>query len=174
MGADDIIVRFVVPGIPKPKLRARSRIVRSRDGRQFVSNYTPASTRSNEAVIRSLAADAMDGMPPVDGPVQVRISILMPIPSSWSKRRQQLALEGIVRPTGKPDLDNIAKSVCDPLNGICYRDDSQIVAAHIWKFYDAAPRLVVEVHRLISLPKPVSQAVENSSAQKNLITEAEI
>lgn len=35
--------------------------------------------------------------------------------------------------TKKPDWDNLGKTVTDALNGIAYADDSQVIAAHIYK-----------------------------------------
>ena len=44
-------------------------------------------------------------------------------------------LENKVRPTKKPDCDNIAKIVLDALNGIAYYDDSQVVSLVVRKHY---------------------------------------
>lgn len=38
-------------------------------------------------------------------------------------------------PCKKPDLDNIAKIILDSLNGIAYKDDSQVVELNISKKY---------------------------------------
>ena len=35
--------------------------------------------------------------------------------------------------TKRPDIDNLAKAVKDALKGIIYKDDSQIVEAHLYK-----------------------------------------
>ena len=40
-----------------------------------------------------------------------------------------------VRPTKKPDADNISKIVLDALNGLAYYDDNQVVTLHIDKCY---------------------------------------
>ena len=40
---------------------------------------------------------------------------------------REFKLSGKMRPTMKPDNDNIAKSVLDALNGLAYVDDKQIV-----------------------------------------------
>jgi Holliday junction resolvase RusA-like endonuclease len=48
-------------------------------------------------------------------------------------------LAGSERPTKKPDLDNLAKSVLDALNGVIYQDDSQIVSLHMTKVYSQYP-----------------------------------
>ena len=50
---------------------------------------------------------------------------------------------GIIRPTKKPDLDNIAKAVLDSLNGIAYKDDSQIVSMVVSKKYSNRPRVEI-------------------------------
>ncbi|XZN30187.1 RusA family crossover junction endodeoxyribonuclease [Clostridium perfringens] len=39
------------------------------------------------------------------------------------------------KPTKKPDVDNIAKIILDSLNGVAYKDDSQIVDLRIIKSY---------------------------------------
>ena len=68
----------------------------------------------------------------------------MPIPKSWSKTKQQDALMHRVRPTTKPDADNVLKQL-DALNEVCWRDDSQIVEATVRKFYSDRPRLVITI-----------------------------
>ncbi|CZR99762.1 Endodeoxyribonuclease RusA [Clostridioides difficile] len=54
-------------------------------------------------------------------------------------------VEGLIRPNKKPDLDNIIKSVADSLNGIAYKDDSQIVEVVSKKYYSDRPRVEVEL-----------------------------
>lgn len=45
------------------------------------------------------------------------------------------------------DLDNLVKSCTDGMNGVCYRDDSQIVRIEAEKAIDRThPRAVVEIH----------------------------
>lgn len=56
------------------------------------------------------------------GPVILSLVSHRHLPQSWPKRR-----EG-EQDTTKPDSSNILKLVEDALNGIAYRDDSQIVA----------------------------------------------
>ena len=43
------------------------------------------------------------------------------------------------------DLDNIAKTILDALNGIAYEDDKQIVELHVEKYYTSEPTEYVEV-----------------------------
>ena len=144
-------VRFVVPGPPKPLQRNRHRIVTTKSGGSFVANYLPAESRAEQAAVRLFASTAMQGRPPLEGPLELRMTAFMPIPQSWSQKKQRAALDGTVRPTGKPDLSNILKNIEDGMLGICYRDDSQVVSVHAWKFYSDKPRLVAEI-RCLSQP----------------------
>ena len=52
-------------------------------------------------------------------------------------------LLGIIRPTIKPDVDNIAKVILDSLNGLAYKDDKQIVFCIISKWYGENPKVEV-------------------------------
>lgn len=63
-----------------------------------------------------------------DGPVKVNISVWRHLPRSKPK--------GVTEEpdTLKPDADNIAKAVLDALNGVAWRDDSQVVAMSVRKF----------------------------------------
>jgi Holliday junction resolvase RusA-like endonuclease len=73
--------------------------------------------------------------------VQVNLLIGVQIPASWSKKKQAQALAGTIYPTTKPDLDNCIKSVFDAMNGVVYKDDSQVVTSVVKKRYREAPGL---------------------------------
>lgn len=51
----------------------------------------------------------------------------------------------------KPDWDNIGKAVCDALNGIAYKDDSQVVSANVYKVWasDGLPKVVVSIGEFV-------------------------
>ncbi len=55
--------------------------------------------------------------------------------------------DGYIRPTKKPDCDNLAKVICDALNGIAYYDDSQIVEITISKYYSGTPEVRVAIEK---------------------------
>ena len=57
-------------------------------------------------------------------------------------------LSGAIRPTKKPDIDNIEKIILDSLNGIAYKDDSQVVESNTSKHYAEKPRVEVVLERL--------------------------
>ena len=45
----------------------------------------------------------------------------------------------------KPDSDNIAKAICDSLNGVAWKDDSQISDLIVHKYYDEEDMIIVEI-----------------------------
>ena len=57
-------------------------------------------------------------------------------------------LDGVIRPTKKPDLDNVIKVIADSLNGIAYKDDAQIVEVVAKKFYSNRPRVEVTIEKI--------------------------
>jgi Holliday junction resolvase RusA-like endonuclease len=52
--------------------------------------------------------------------------------------------------TSVPDNDNLAKFVCDALNGVFWKDDSYIVSLHVQKFYTRVPRVEVTIDEAVS------------------------
>jgi Holliday junction resolvase RusA-like endonuclease len=88
---------------------------------------------------------AMQGEALLDEPLAVLVDAHMTIPASKSKRWKTEALAGRIRPTKKPDLDNIAKVVLDGLNGIVWVDDVLVVELAVRKFYSDRPRMEVSI-----------------------------
>ncbi len=70
------------------------------------------------------------------------------IPKNTSKKKKQTMLSGEIRPTKKPDGDNILKAVADALNGVCYKDDKCLIKMSIEKFYSDVPRIEVVVQKI--------------------------
>lgn len=90
----------------------------------------------------------MKGRKPLEGPLAVRIFVMLPVPKSWSNKQRDAALTGMTRPISRGDFDNYAKAVCDSLNKIVYLDDSQIVTALIVKEYAERPGIIAEIFEL--------------------------
>lgn len=140
MSVRPLSVRFEVPGIPRGKGRPRAAVIRG-----HARIYTPKVTAQEEGAVRLFASQAMQGRPLMEGPIDLRLAAYMPVPASWSGRKREMALANRIMPTGRPDLDNVLKLVSDGINGVCIRDDSQVVSFTADKRYDATPRIVVEI-----------------------------
>lgn len=131
------MISISVSGVPVPKGRPRM----TRGG----IAYTPAHTRKYEDVVKLAAGQAMDGKIPLDCPLRVRVIAFLPVPQSWSGKRQREALAGIILPVSRPDCDNYGKLALDACNGIVFRDDSLVVELSIAKRYAEKPRLEIQV-----------------------------
>ena len=124
------MVTFKVDANPVGKQRARY-VKRG----NFVQTYTPEKTRTYETLIRDAATEAMGTSEPLETPVTLYLYIRVPIPKSYSKKKLEACLNGMDQPIKKPDASNILKSVEDGMNGIVYKDDSQIINLHVTKVY---------------------------------------
>lgn len=51
-------------------------------------------------------------------------------------------------PAKKPDADNIAKIICDSLNNVAYRDDTQVIELTVIKRYAKEPKVKVMISAL--------------------------
>jgi Holliday junction resolvase RusA-like endonuclease len=107
--------------------------------------YTPAKTRRYEAHGRLAAQEAMNGRVPIAVPVRAEITVDLPVPVSWSAKRQDAALRGKIRPTSRPDADNYVKSAMDAINAIAVTDDSLVVELVAEKRYARVPKLSIVI-----------------------------
>lgn len=129
---------FTVHGEPQGK--ARPRAVRQ-SGAMHI--YTPQKTKDYEREIAMAYKTQCGGM--FSGAVSVTICAYFKIPKSTSRKRVLEMIEDEIKPTKKPDADNIAKAVCDALNGIAYKDDSCVVQLNVEKFYAKEPYIRVYI-----------------------------
>lgn len=140
------MIEFTIPGEPKGKGRPRH----ERNGH----TYTPRDTKEYEEEVRIRFRKAIRDDEklakqfPLTGPVKVTIWAYFKIPKSITKKRLKQIRDGEDFPTKKPDIDNIEKIIEDALNGLAYKDDSQIVEVFkrkIWTPIGAEPQVVVWV-----------------------------
>jgi Holliday junction resolvase RusA-like endonuclease len=109
--------------------------------------YTPAKTIAAETFIQLCATQK--GVPKMmNGPLRLTVTFSMGIPKSWSAKKKAEAELGNIRPTSKPDIDNLIKLVGDALNGIAYKDDSQIVEIQAVKKY-GKPQTIIHIEEVI-------------------------
>lgn len=140
-------ITFTVMGEPFGKQRPR-----------FMRNghaYTPAETREHEELIRAAyiaycGRCGIDINAPFFGaniPVYVAITAYFKIPKTATKAKRRMCASGEIKPTVKPDWDNIGKLVTDALNGLAYADDKQVCYAAVSKLYatDDIPRVEIEI-----------------------------
>lgn len=139
-----LTLKFTVLGDPQGK--GRPRVYRGRA-------VTPKKTRDYEALVRHEAQHAIEHMvkkPDFSAPCEVSIDVYYTVPKSYTKKqRLQIAESGpwVVRP-GKPDLDDVTKSILSGMNGIVFRDGVQVVALRAKKHWcegEELPRVDVKI-----------------------------
>lgn len=140
MGKNVDTVKFIIPGAPFGKQRPKF---------ANKSAYTPKETVNYENLVKLVYQQESKGyIFPADVMLSVKIVAYYPIPKSTSKRNRELMMQDKLRPTKKPDWDNIGNVVCDSLNKIAYYDDKNIVDAAVRKFYSENPRVEVAISRI--------------------------
>lgn len=133
------MIEFSVDGKPQGKARPRF------NSYSHVA-YTPKNTRDYEKEIAEAFTAAGGVMLPDDAYVGISVKALFPIPQSWTKAKKIQVIMGTVKPTVKPDVDNIIKAVLDGLNGVAYEDDKQVIHVSASKAYtNSTPMIVVRV-----------------------------
>lgn len=142
---DLVPVSFIVPGEPVGKGRPRIGKVGN-----HARMFTPAKTASYEGLIAHAGHMAMAGRELIEGPVMVELHIALSIPQSKSKKWKSAAAAGQVFPTKKPDTDNVLKAICDGCNGVVWKDDVQVVDAHVRKRYGETPGVKVRIVPLMA------------------------
>lgn len=118
---EGICLEFPIEAVPKGRPRFGVR----RGG--HVRTWTPEATVVFERNLQIIARQQYRGQP-LEGPLILILCFRMTPPVKLPKDRCGL-------PCVKPDLDNLEKAVMDALNGIAWRDDSQIVTKMAQKKY---------------------------------------
>jgi Holliday junction resolvase RusA-like endonuclease len=136
-------IKFEIPG----KVKAKQSFKIGRNG----FKYTPSEVKSYANWVRlCFQKEYPKHLPSTYHEKQLRMNIEVhfAIPKSFSKKKREDALNRIVRPTVKPDCDNISKNICDALNGIVFPDDKQIVSLEVEKYYSENESVIVRVYDL--------------------------
>ena len=140
---DEKIYKFRIIGKPKAKQSAKFRKIKN-----FVQKYTPKEIVDYVNWVKhSFYKEYPNHLPSelIDYQLEMRIDVFFTIPKSFSKTKAALALTRQIRPTVKPDWDNISKNICDALNGIAYPDDKAIVSGSVNKYYSDMDYVNVEI-----------------------------
>ncbi len=114
-------VVFRVSGTPVPKQSFR---VDARTGR--VRGFRAGRVSAWQDAVAGMGMVAMVGQEPLGGDLAVWLDFELP-----TRRRL--------------DLDNLSKGCLDALNGVCWRDDRQIVELHLRKRVGKQPGVLVRV-----------------------------
>lgn len=133
-------MKFSLKIKPKGKDRPRFRRIGN-----YVQTYTTKATKDYEKTIKKAFLEQCKGQYDKEYTGQLKVSIwaFFEPPKSYSKKKKIELLETPY--LKKPDSDNIGKAICDALNGVAWKDDSQISDIDIHKYYDEEDMIIVEI-----------------------------
>ena len=135
-------IEFTVYGEPVAQGRPRATTINGR-----VKMYDPKKSSEYKNYIR-LVASQHAPKELLDGPLQLDVKIYKPTLKSFSKKKKEMAEQGVLRPTTKPDVDNYVKAIKDALKNVIWKDDSQVVDLQVSKYYSEKPRIEVKIEQI--------------------------
>ena len=136
---------FTLPICPVAQQRARHTAI----GGIVRAYKAPEQRRAEESLIAHLLRHRPPE--PLAGPLLLGVRAYMPIPRCKSQRWKDKASAGIIRPTVRPDLDNLLKHVKDCLTAARFWCDDRQVVGYLpdtGKYYAWEPRWEIEIRGL--------------------------
>jgi Holliday junction resolvase RusA-like endonuclease len=152
--SEAIIIRVPAVPVAQPRPRAtvahggkRARMHEVTQIKNADGSRKPHPIVAFKATVAHAASAAYSGAP-LDGPLVVSIACVLPRPNKlrWATKPMPRAPH-----VGKPDCDNLAKSVCDALSKITWNDDAQINELTVKKWIasgDEQPHVEIRIERL--------------------------
>lgn len=132
-----IVMNFTHYGEPKgqPRARMSTKLNIMFDG----------SKSLRQTILEQVMAKMPKNFKPTSNYIECDITFYLNTPKGFSKRDTLLAELGIVKPTKKPDIDNLQKLIFDSLNKVLYADDSSVVTCNARKLYSCKPRTEISL-----------------------------
>lgn len=159
------IISFIVKGEIKGNDRPRARVISTLKG-SYAQFYTTQKDRSAKTSILASYLSAykekygnrcesilFEPKTPIRAKIDIAYGLLTTDYTYYKKTKSTTInksgirkLNGLERPTKKPDIDNIIKLIFDALNKVAYHDDNQIVDVEVHKFYaENGPYMEIEL-----------------------------
>lgn len=129
-----MIYKFIIPG--NPIAQGRPKFARKGN---FVIAYDPDKSRSWKAYVAWHVKKQLAGClkAPLEGPLILAVTFSFLRPKSLSKKvRYHIK---------KPDCKNLLAGVEDAMEGIVYRNDSQIYSILVTKNYGLEAETIIEI-----------------------------
>lgn len=136
-----MLLEFFIPGEPVAWARVQ--------GGRTTHVFEPKKQRDYRPHIRLAASRAMEGRSPLESALAISATFIFPRPKShfWTGKRSNILRDDAPRlHVSRPDTSNLVKLIEDALNGVVWRDDSQIaVYERIEKVYGEIPGVRVKI-----------------------------
>ena len=133
-----MIYEFEVPGKVigkgRPRLNSYTGVV-----------YTPTRTKDYESLVEQYFLLKYPRFKALEGRIKVNIIAYFSIPKATKKSDINEMLDNNISPTKKPDIDNIVKIILDAMNGIAFKDDTQITKLNVEKTYSTQEKVQIKI-----------------------------
>ena len=114
------MINFSVEGIPKSRQGIKTTVRKNQVGKHFAMHYHPSGDPASLWLERVLVEAQQHRLPElITGPLCLKLTFRILRLKSHPRKR--------VYPTHKPDLKALAWAIEDLLQGIIYKNDSQVV-----------------------------------------------
>jgi Holliday junction resolvase RusA-like endonuclease len=129
--------------LPRRKFPFLVRTFRDLLSSVIVTSASGHALKAWEKAIREAGHQAAAGRQPFDGAIELTAVFTFLRPKSVSEKKRPEC-------TVKPDLDKLLRGILDPLSGVVYVDDAQIIASHISKRYGDVPGVEITVQPAVA------------------------
>jgi Holliday junction resolvase RusA-like endonuclease len=130
---------------PPPTHQAALRILKAKDGRQFIGKMAKSSAKKWSVEATRLMSAARGNSVSFDKPVQVGIVFIYPHTKESKRTADKTGADVVIKST-RPDLDNLAKSVLDALvDSGWLKDDSLIIELILRKCHGEQAMVIVDI-----------------------------
>lgn len=129
---------------PQSQLRPRAAVSRRT---HHIFMYDPKNTHIYKQTLHEAALSLYDGSP-LTSALSVEVSFYRKVQQSLSHVEHDRRINGLHRPTVKPDTDNYIKAFLDAMTGVIWKDDAQIVDLSAHKYYADEPHITLDVVNL--------------------------
>ncbi len=139
--------KYILPIEPPPTHQAALRILKTRDGRQFIGKMAKSSAKKWAVAATLMLSQQREikQAQTIDAPCIVSLTFYYPHTKESEKFCKRTNQTHIAKST-RPDLDNLAKSVLDAMvDAGVLKDDGAIVELALAKYYAAEPKVVVDI-----------------------------
>jgi Holliday junction resolvase RusA-like endonuclease len=152
------MINIEVDGEPIPWARPGHRRFK-KDGK-FVDIIYDKQKREKEMVQWQMRSQFKEE--PLTVPLLVDLTFRMAIPKSTSAPIRREMLHGMYQHAKRPDIDNLTKFFLDCMNGLVFKDDSQISTLYCRKIYSSVPSTLIRIRPLSrNNPKELEEVIND-------------
>lgn len=141
-----VFLNFKVNIEPVGQMRARHGAFK-RGGKVISKTYKHETQEEREESLAALLAKHVPPQP-FSGPLALKVRAVFSIPQSWSQKKKLQAFNGEIRPTKRPDLDNIIKHIKDVMTNLRFWTDDALIVEYMpgtGKFYGVDPYVEITI-----------------------------